>query len=189
MYKTKELVRENIEVDFVNEPSVSFKIDDDAISALKNDEKTNKGKVISLLIDFVDNMRSKNKDYLISIIEKANKVLEDYEERKIQTEETLKKLLDFYDEYKALEKEKENLEMDDNTFFIYSTLKKENFKSSALDYAKEISKTISKYPYYKDNPEEERALISDIHSILDRAGMDISDVIRITDFIIENLKK
>ncbi|HOJ85489.1 MAG TPA: HsdR family type I site-specific deoxyribonuclease [Elusimicrobiales bacterium] len=188
LYKTKELVRENIEVDFVNEPSVSFKIDDDAISALKNDEKTNKGKVISLLIDFVDNMRSKNKDYLISIIEKANKVLEDYEERKIQTEETLKKLLDFYDEYKALEKEKENLEMDDNTFFIYSTLKKENFKSSALDYAKEISKTISKYPYYRHNPEEERGLVSDIYSILDKAGIDIKDIIRITDFIIENLK-
>lgn len=188
LYKTKELVRENIEVDFVNESSVSFKINDETISALKNDEKVNEGKIISLLIDFVDDMRAKNKDYLISIIEKANKVIEEYENRRIQTEEVLKKLLEFYNEYKDMENEKENLKIDDNTFFIYSTLKKENFKSSALDYAKEIYEAILKYPYYKDNPEEERELISDIHSVLDRAGLGISDIIRITDFIIENLK-
>ncbi len=163
MRKTESLVREKVSA-YMEKPTPKVKINEELLNSIKS-KTTNKAKVINLIIQTIKTITAEgNQPHLISIKEKAESILEDYENRQITTEDALKRIEEIYRKYQNAKEEKKKKGLDEKVFSIYWLLKNENVPDSEI-IAVKINEAIQKYSHYKDNSEQMRKLKADLYKI------------------------
>lgn len=184
MRKTENLVREKAGA-YLEPPTKTVKLNEEIITAIKS-KSTGKAKVINLVIQIIRTVEASGQPHLISIKERAEAILEGYENRQLSTEAAIKEIEDLYRKYQGAQKERKEKGFDENTFAAYWVLKNESVPE-AEKVAAEIETVMLKYPHYRDNAAEMRQLKAELYKILlTAAGKD--KMVQIAKSILEMRK-
>jgi len=164
MEKTELLVRDNVET-YMKDLNKDVMLNEDVINSIKKSKDKSSAKVINLIIQIINVSSDIEKPHLISIKERAEYILEQYENKQITTEEVIKEIEKLYESYKDEEKEYKEKNMDKETFRVYWMLKNQGLRN-AENKAREIKTKIQQYPEYRENKESYRKLKSELYSVL-----------------------
>jgi len=165
--KTEALVKEYVQTHGLEKTLPIYEINENTLARLKEDKSSDKVKVINLSKGLIRTLSEKEKEqpYLIPIRERAEAILENYDERQLTTKEVLDKLKKELEEYYTSEKNLKEKGFDIDTFSIYWTLQKEN-KNDAEQIAPEIQKIFTQFANAEKNPEELRTLKAELYKIV-----------------------
>lgn len=163
MRKTESLVREKVGA-YLDAPTATVKLNEEIITAIKT-SGSGKAKVINLVIQMIRTIDSEGQPHLISLKERAEAILEGYENRQLGTEAAIKEIEELYRKYQTAQAERKEKGLDENTFTAYWVLKNEAV-ADAEKIAADIDAVMRKYPHYKDNSAEMRQLKAELYKIL-----------------------
>ena len=167
MRKTQMLVRKAVENYDIPKPYKIYEIKEDTLQALKKDDDSDNTKVINLRKS-IEKFVLDNEDalpYLISIGERAEVVVELYDDRQISTQEALTRLEKIIEEINQAKKEQTEKNFDAQKFTVYWILKKEEIEN-ADELAVQIDGAFSQNPDWRVNAKEARELTAHLYKIL-----------------------
>jgi len=167
MRKTQKLVRSNVENYDIPKPYKIYEMKEDTLQALKKDDVSDNTKVINLrksIEKFVlDNENTL--PYLVSIGERAETVVELYDDRQISTQEALNRLEKVIEEINQAKKEQAEKNFDPREFTVYWILKKEEIEN-ADTLAVQIEDAFKQNSNWQENAKEARELTASLYKIL-----------------------
>lgn len=165
--KTELLVREKAESYGLETTLSVVKIDENTLQVLKESGESDKGKVINLVNSIRKTVledADKN-PYLKPIGDRAEAIMDAYDERQDTTEEALLKIESLIREILEAQKQKQAMGFDDTTFSFFWTMKKEGV--SQPERAAEIVRSIvDRFPHHRDNANERRQLKAELYRAL-----------------------
>ena len=167
MRKTADLVKKHVYTTDITSTLPIYEIKEDTLEALKKTNKSDNVKVINLrksIFKFVEEKQDEQ-PYLIPIGEKAQVVVELYDDRRITTLEALRRLEETIKEINQARKEQAEKNFDANTFTIYWLFKKSGIAKPDI-LAVKISEVFKAYPNWKLNSKEARDLTAQLYKIL-----------------------
>ena len=166
-HKTEMLVRENAAASGLDRLTKTVEFDARTLEALKRKKGPDEGKVINLVrsITKAAEENSTEEPYLISIAERAEHIMEAFEERQVSTKEALEKIEALTREKLEAEREQKQSGLDTDTFAIYWLLKQEKL-ASPMPLAKEINAAYQRFPNQASNADEHRQLKAEIYKTL-----------------------
>ncbi|HEX7319408.1 MAG TPA: HsdR family type I site-specific deoxyribonuclease [bacterium] len=167
MRKTQMLVRKAVENYDIPKPYKIYEIKEDTLQALKKDDDSDNTKVINLRKS-IEKFVLDNEDslpYLISIGERAEVVVELYDDRQISTQEALSRLEKVIEEINQAKKEQAEKNFDAQKFTVYWILKKDEIEN-ADGLAVQIDGAFSQNPHWRENAKEARELTASLYKIL-----------------------
>ena len=144
-----------------------YEIKEDTLEALKKSDKSDNVKIINLrksILKFIDDNQDMQ-PYLISIGEKAQAIIELYDDRRVTTLEALKRLEEIIREIIQARREQIEKNFDVNTFTIFWLFKR-NGISKPDTLAVTINGIFETYPNWKLNSKEKRELTTQLYKIL-----------------------
>jgi type I restriction enzyme R subunit len=165
--KTEGLVREMAEAYGLERTLHLTKIDEKALSALKRFPSSDTVKIINLgksLIDAVFKEATKQ-PYLLPIGERAETILDWYDNRQLSTQEALKQLEKLLSDYIEARKEHEQSGLDLNTFTIYWALKQANAPEPEK-IAPLLNAAFGRFTNYRHNAADLRQLKAELYKSL-----------------------
>ncbi len=164
--KTESLVRERVATYQLTTAMPLVTIDESALEALKKPD-SDPGKVINLsksLIQAVIN-ESEQQPYLIPIGERAEAILDAYDDRQTSTQEALRQLERLLREYLQAKQEREKIGLDLHTFTIYWVLKQAEVVG-ADKIAPAVNVAFERFPNHAHNAAELRQLKAELYKVL-----------------------
>lgn len=166
-HKTEMLVRENAQVYGLDKLTKTVEFDAEALEALKQSSGSDNAKVINLVksLQFSADQHGEKEPYLIPIAERAQNVLQAFEDRQISTQDALEQIEALMREKLQAEEEQKKSGLDTNTFTIFWLLKQHKFDQTE-QLSKEINDTFIRFPNYGTNSDEMRQLKAEIYKIL-----------------------
>jgi len=167
MQKTSDLVKKHVYSTDISSTLPIYEIKEDTLEVLKKSDKSDNVKIINLrksILKFID-FNQDTQPYLISISEKAQTVIELYDDRRIMTLEALKRLEEIIREINQAHKEQVEKNLDINAFTIYWLLKKSGISKSDTSAVK-INDIFEAYPNWRLNSKEARELTTQLYKIL-----------------------
>lgn len=167
MRKTSDLVKKHVYSTDISSTLPIYEIKEDTLEVLKKSDKSNNVKIINLrksIIKFIDDNRD-TQPYLISIGEKAQTVIELYDDRRIMTLEALKRLEEIIREINQARREQAKKNFDVNTFTIFWLFKKSGI-SKPDTLAVKINDIFEDFQNWRLNSEEKRELTTQLYKIL-----------------------
>jgi type I restriction enzyme R subunit len=165
--KTESLVRERTLAYTLPTSMPLVTIDEKTLEALRRTDGAEPAKVINLgksLIQAATD-KSEQQPYLVPIGERAEAVLELYDDRQIGTQEALKRLQGLVTEYVESAREREKWGFDLNTFTIYWVLKQAG-ASDPEEAAPLINAAFGRFPNYRYDAAHRRHLKADLYKVL-----------------------
>jgi type I restriction enzyme R subunit len=123
--KTKELVRKNVKISDLEMPGIIYELNTQQLEKFHQNQTTETVKVLNLskaLFKDVED-KSRKSPFLISIGDRAEKIRQQFENRQIEATEALARLEEITKERIQAETERENLQIDENTYAIYTVIK------------------------------------------------------------------
>lgn len=165
--KTEKLVRERAETYGLDMTSSAAKIDESTLKAIRQSGRSEKARIINLVNRVRQTVAqdADQKPYLRAIGERAEQIMEDYDNRQETTREALKKVEQLVLEIVDAEKQKENMGFDETSFAFFWTLKDEGVSSP--EKTSGIIRTIfDRFPHHRDNAEEMRQLKAELYKTL-----------------------
>lgn len=167
MRKTEELVKKTAKATGLSMTLPLVKIDKETIESLKKGKASNTSKVINLARALLQTvaLEGENHPFLVSIGDRAESILEQFDNRQLATEEALKELEKLVVESVRAREEFEKTGLDINTFSIYWILSHARVKSADKS-AKEIDSLFNHYPDYSHNVEDLRLLKAELYKVL-----------------------
>lgn len=169
MRKTEELVRRNATAAGFTTLRPVVRLDEETLSALRKDGDPTTSKVINLgkAIVGVVEAEAPTQPFLIPIAERAQQVLDFFDDRQLTTGNALAELEKLLTEILEAKREREQLDLDEPTFGIYQTVKRAGVPA---DRAKALSTALRaifvKYPQHRENVTQRRALKAEIYKHL-----------------------
>jgi len=167
MQKTSDLVKKHVYSTDISSTLPIYEIKENTLEALKKSDKSDNVKIINLrksILKFIDDNQD-TQPYLISIGEKAQTVIELYDDRRIMTLEALKRLEEIIREINQACREQTEKNFDVNTFTIFWLFKKSGI-SKPDTLAVKINGIFEVYPNWRLNSEEKRELTTQLYKIL-----------------------
>jgi type I restriction enzyme R subunit len=165
--KTESILREKAETFNLGTAMPLVKIDEKTLEALKKPEGSETTKVINLgksLIQAVDDTGD-GQPYLIPIGERAETILEAYDDRQINTQDALRQLEKLLTEYVQASRERAETGFDLNTFTIYWILKRSG-AMQAEKIAPLLDAVLRRFPSYSYSPGQRRQLKAELYKLL-----------------------
>jgi len=183
--KTANLVKEHVQADYVTGTLDVYDIDENTLAKLKQKGGSDNRKVINLKKSVLKHISDNQDDqpYLISIGDKAEAVIEQYDDRQLSTQVALKRLEKIIEEINQAKKEQEEKKLG-SAFTVYWHLKEagiDNPEKIALD----INKVFDSLPNWKSNSEEARNLTMEFYKILLKAT-DKSKAVEVVEMLIKD---
>lgn len=167
MKKTEELVQQHATSTGMGGVMPEVRIDDATLRALKDKKDGGDSTVVNLgrgLLAAIEDAAA-NAPHLIPIADRAEAVLERYEDRQESTQDALEELQRLADEYLKSKQEAEDLGLDENTNAIRQVLKLAEVPDET-ELAKRIETLIAARPAFADNPAELRTLKAELFKVL-----------------------
>ncbi len=165
--KTEALVRERAQAYAPGTAMPVVEIDEKALEALRRAGGSEHAKVINLgksLIHAVDEAAEKQ-PYLIPIGERAEAILEAYDDRQVSTQDALRQIEKLLTDYFESSRERERTGLDLNTFTIYWVLKRAG-ASNPENLAPSLDEAIRRFPSYLYTASQRRQLKAELYKIL-----------------------
>jgi type I restriction enzyme, R subunit len=185
MRKTQKLIRSKVENYEIPTPYKIYEIKEDTLQAYKKSDDSDNTKVINLrksIEKFVlDN--EGNLPYLIPIGERAENIVELYDNRQISTQEALSRLEKIIEEINQAKKEQAEKNFDSRKFTVYWTLKKEGIENPD-QLVVQVDEAFVQKPHWKQNAEEARELTTLLYKIFLRA-MDKDKAVLLVDKLLK----
>ncbi len=165
--KTELLIREEAETYGVKQPSKVVEIDETTLAAIKASNLSDNNKVVNLVKSLVRAAAEKGgqEPYLMSIGERAQAIMEAFEDSQESSVEALGQLEKLAKERIDAEKERQQTGLAADTFTIYWELKREGI-DGAKGLAKNLKALFDRFPDYRYNAEELRQLKAEIYKML-----------------------
>jgi len=167
MRKTSDLVKKHVYTKDISSTLPIYEIKEDTLDALKKSDKSDNVKIINLrksILKFIDDNQD-TQPYLISIGEKAQAIIELYDDRRVTTLEALKRLEEIIREINQARREQAEKNFDVNTFTIFWLFKRNGIPEPDT-LAVKINGIFETYPNWKLNSKESRELITQLYKIL-----------------------
>lgn len=167
MRKTSDLVQKHVYSTDISSTLPIHEIKEDTLKALKESDKSDNVKVINLrksIFKFIDDNQNEQ-PYLIEIGEKAQAVIELYDDRRVTTIDALRKLEEIIKEINQARKEQAEKNFDVNTFTIYWLFKRDKI-SRPDTLAVKVNDIFGEYPDWRFNSKEKRELTTQLYKIL-----------------------
>lgn len=165
--KTRELVKETAESRGLDAVLPVVRIDEKTLEAIKEKGGYDGAKVVNL----VNGIRTTVADeqaanpYLKSIGERAEEILEAYDDRQVTTEDALKQIEALINEIIEARKRRSEMDFDGTAFAFYWILKKESV-AEPESTAQSIRTLLDRFPNHRDNVAELRQLKAELYKIL-----------------------
>jgi hypothetical protein len=140
--------------------------DEGALSALRNRDATDEGKVVNLsrVLQAVD---AETQPHLISIAERAATVMQSLDERQASTQQALEQLQALANERQAAEVARESSGLAPAVFTVFWELRRDGYSDNrSRELALEIESAYARFPNAADNPDEKRQLKAEIYKVL-----------------------
>ncbi len=165
--KTEGLVREQAEAYGLDATTPIVKIDENTLEALKKLDSSEPSKVINLGKGLAQKVfdEGQKQPYLIPIGERAEAILDSYDDRQIDTQNALEQLRKLLEEYVQARREQEKTGLDLNTFTIYWLLKQAGV-SQPEKIAPSVEAAFRRFPNYVYNTAERRELKAELYKVL-----------------------
>ena len=181
--KTKKLYQENIDIDNLRGGEDIIELNKSTIEKIINQNKPKEVKIINL-IKTIQSKAKKNNDFIsFSLSQKAEQIVESYDERQRTTEEVLNDLIKLINQNFTDYENQKNSGLDVETFFYYKFLEEKNIddsKNKSLKLKSLLDINLS----WKQNKDTERKLRQEIYLILDGELKDIENLKLIVDKLI-----
>ncbi len=165
--KTEKLVREKAESYGLDTTLAAVKIDEKTLEAIKESSGSDNVKIINL----VNSVRKTVVDeadtnpYMKPIGDRAETIMEAYDERQITTEHALKKIEALILEIVEARRQQEEMGFDTAMFSFFWTLKKEGVAQPERT-ATVIRAIFDRFPNHKENVAELRQLKAELYKVL-----------------------
>jgi type I restriction enzyme, R subunit len=186
--KTELLIREEAETYGVKQPSKVVAIDEKTLAAIKTSNSSNNNKVVNLVKGLVRTATEKGNQepYLIPISERAQAIMEAFEDTQESSVEALRQLEKLAKERIDAEKERQQTGLDATTFTIFWQLKREGLDDPKR-LAKNVKALFDRFPDYRYNAEELRQIKAEIYKLL-LSVMDGKKMVALTEKLLELIK-
>ena len=183
--KTKALLRQHTSSGAIEPPTVIYEIGPKQLQVIKESDSTDTVKVLNLrkLLAVLVDEEGGQKPYLLSIGERAEWVAQAYEERQLTTQEALAKFEDLVQETNEADEKRQEMDVDENIFAIYTSLAAMNGDVS-VEQAQEVNAVFSRYPDYAWNAQQEDELRSELYMMLIPI-VGISDYLKATNALLQ----
>jgi type I restriction enzyme R subunit len=165
--KTEGLIRERAAAFGFKDSLPLVTIDEKALETLKRSGSSDSAKIINLGRSLAHTVYQEEEEqpYLLPIGERAEAVLEWYDDHQVSTQEALKHLEKLLSEYLEAKKEYEKSGFDLATFTIYWVLKQVE-APDPKKIAPLLSSAVNRFPNYHDNAIELRQLKAELYKLL-----------------------
>jgi len=165
--KTEWLVRERVASYGITTTMPLVEIDEKALAALKKGDSPSNARVLNLGKSLVQTAtdEGERQPYLLSIGERAEAILEAYDDRQIATQEALRALERLLAEFVEARKERERAGFDLNTFTVYWVLKQGSVPDPDK-LAPLLDAAFGRFPNHAHNAAELRQLKAELYKLL-----------------------
>ena len=198
--KTKELLRKQTGIDFIDPPGAIYELGPKELAELKKSDAPTTVKVLNLsrILKETINKKGESKPFVLSIGERAAAVEQSYdarmqssvealdeaERRKLEAfeQETLHEYENLAEEYIAADAERRRLELDENTYAIYTVLKLVN-EENAVATAQTINALFHDRADYQWDNKQEMQLRAEIFKTL-RSIVGTEKMIEVTNTLL-----
>ena len=165
--KTRELLQTHTQSHLFELPDAFYELGADTLQKVDQSEASDTVKVLNLqkaLHQTVAN-ESKSKPFLISIGDRAEAVTEAYESRQMVAQDILAELLRLAEECVLAGRESEQLDMDQNTFAVYTVLRNV-IEDINPEQARAVDRVFAEFPDYQWNDHQQSQLRMTLYKTL-----------------------
>jgi type I restriction enzyme R subunit len=187
--KTARLVQEHTHGSMVREPPAIYGIDVETLGRLAQDDAPDAVKVFNLLkaIRQIVEAQASEQPYLISIGERAEAIVQAFQERQITTEETLRQLVDGpVQELQEAESARASMDLSAEAFTIFWLLSREGVQESEA-VARQIADVLDRFPHWHTSEQHEREVRREIYKALLPTG--VADPVSVADRLLQVLRE
>lgn len=165
--KTKELLRKHTDNEYLELPNAIHELGPDELAAMKQSDATDTTKILNLrkVLAVKVKEESGSKPFLLSIGERAEALAQAYENKIKDTQQVLAEFELLAQEYSEADAERNKLNIDENSFAIYTTLKPLVADLSAAQ-ATVVNDLFNKFPDYRWSREQEMKLRTELYQAL-----------------------
>ena len=184
--KTKELVRHNVKIGELEMPGTIYELNAQQLEKFRQTDTTDNVKVLNLSKAISKDVQDKSgrSPFLISIGERAEKVRQDFENRQIKADEALAQLNEIADERIEAEEERQKLDVDENTFAIYTVIK-QAVDNLNVEQAKTINTVYGNFSDYWWDARQEIDLRTELYATLYPLTNEVEKTIQITNNLLK----
>ncbi len=167
MRKTEDLVQKHAKTEGLLTTLPPVGIDETVLGSIRYDDP-DPGKVINLGKGILTStVKEDTPPYLVSIGERAEQVLEAFDDRQISTTVALERLEDLTRELLEAEAERKRLGLDVATFAVLRELNRAGVEGDdARTLAVRVNSAFVLHPNFRDNPAQKRALKAELYRLL-----------------------
>ena len=165
--KTESLIRERVTAYGLTNTMPLVKIDEKTLDVLKSSKSSTSSKIINLGKGLIQTVidQGEEQPFLVPIGERAEAILEAYDDRQIETQAALRQLESLLNEYLQSRRESEKSGLDMNTFTILWILKQVGAKQPEKA-APLIDDALKRFSYHAYNAADRRRLKAELYKIL-----------------------
>ncbi len=165
--KTRELLQQHTITGQLEIPGAVHTLGPEELAKLKDSDTTDTTKILNLRKILVTTVQQDglSKPFLLSIGERAEKLVEAYEDRQVTTQQALLDFERLAREVTEADVERQKLGLDPNTFAIYKTVSV-SFPGSDGVQAKALNALFDALPDYRWNKQQESKLRTELYKAL-----------------------
>lgn len=165
--KTQELLQTQTESNLLDLPDDVYELNETTLIKLNHSDISDTVKVLNLrkvLRRTVAN-DSESKPFLIPIGERTEAVIENLDNRQLETKDALTEFMKLAEEVSRAEREQNQTELDDNAFAVYTVLRNIR-KVITPEQAQAVNQIFEKYPDHQWDEHQEKDLRSMLYKTL-----------------------
>ncbi len=185
--KTNNLIQERVGSYIADTQRDFFEINEQSLDRIKSQKGNDNTKVINLVKSIQRKAEEESNDlFLISLSERAQEIINLYQERQVTTKEALERLVKIFQE--DIER-RQNQKKKGLTSFEYYVLRllKEVHISEPDDVMPVIADSFRKYPHWKNSVAAERELRLEIYKVIFPKVKEMERVTSFVDHLFERL--
>ena len=165
--KTRELLQEHTESELFELPDAIYELGADTLRKIDQSEASETVKVLNLQKALRRKVteESRSKPFLISIGDRAEAAAEAYENRQMATQDLLAEFRRLAEECSFAARESERLDMDENTFAVYTVLRNA-IADVTPEQAQAVNQVFEQFLDYQWDADQKRELRMTLYSTL-----------------------
>lgn len=184
--KTQELVRRNVKISELEMPATIHELNAQQLEQFRQTSTTETVKVLNLSKALFKDVQeqSQRSPFLISIGDRVEKVRQQFENSQIQAQEALARLEEIANERIQAQEERQNLQIDENTYAIYTVIK-QAVDNLEVKQAQAINAIYANFPDYWWDARQEVDLRTELYVALYQMTKSVEQTIEITNNLIK----
>jgi type I restriction enzyme, R subunit len=165
--KTKRLLQERTQGGEIELPGAIYTLGPTELAALKQSDASETTKVLNLrkILAAVVAQERAAKPFLLSIGERAEVLMQAYEDRQLTTQQVLAEFEQLAQAYVQADAERQQLEVDENTFAIYTALKPV-VTTLQVEQAQAINALFASFPDFQWDEQQRSKLRAELYRAL-----------------------